>query len=92
MPAAPTPPTNSWEPESASGSDPTITTNRPEAQPPEPPQPANGPRIAADGTGRWLSPPEAMAQAAAEEQQAALAREGYPLWQQTTAQKGSPSS
>jgi hypothetical protein len=50
---------------------------------------SNTPKVASDGTGRWLSPGEAMAEAAGKQQQDELARVGYPLWQQTSAQKPS---
>jgi len=91
MPQATTPPSNSWEPDSASGHDPTIQTDHPEVQPPEPPQPINGPLLRADGS--WMTPGEAMAQAAGQQQQQDdLAQLGYPLWSQTKAQTPRPSS
>jgi hypothetical protein len=48
---------------------------------------STGPKLRPDGS--VMTPAEAMAQAAGEQQQKALAEQGYPLWQQTTAQKPS---
>jgi hypothetical protein len=83
MPQPTIPPTNTWnDPDAAS--EPTIAGNRPE-QPVEPPPPTRGPLLRDDGS--WATPGEAMA--AAQQQQDDLAQLGYPLWQQTKAQKHS---
>jgi hypothetical protein len=68
-----------------------IATNDPAAQPLEPPQRLNGPLLRPDGS--MMTPGEAYAQALpATNNRRPWPSRGYPLWQQTTAQKPKPSS